>query len=125
MGEGVAHEVHPTALPGRLQHLGHSGLEALMGIGDHQLHSAQATAHQTTQEVRPERLGFRGADAHAEDFAHTIGIHRHGDYHRDRDDPPGLPYLDVSGIDPQVGPVALDGPVEEGMHALIDLAGQA
>ena len=34
MGQGVAHEVHPAALPGGVQHLGDGGLDALMGIGD-------------------------------------------------------------------------------------------
>ena len=42
MGEGIAHEVDPAALPGRVQHLGDRGLDALMGVGDHELHAAQA-----------------------------------------------------------------------------------
>jgi hypothetical protein len=34
MGEHVAHEVDPAALPGGVQDLGYGGLQALMGIRD-------------------------------------------------------------------------------------------
>src|ERR1043166_3908387 len=38
-----------------------------------------------------------------------------------RDDPPGLAHLQVGGVDPQVGPLALDRAAEEGVHPLVDL----
>jgi hypothetical protein len=41
------------------------------------------------------------------------------------DDAPGLPRLHVGGIDPQVRPVAFQGPVEERADALVDLRAQA
>ena len=40
MGERVAHEVDAAALPGRAQNLGGGGLQALVGVGDNQLHPA-------------------------------------------------------------------------------------
>jgi hypothetical protein len=49
--QGVAGEVHAAALPGGPQHLRHGGLQALMGIGDDQLHAAQPAALQAAQEV--------------------------------------------------------------------------
>jgi len=66
-----------------------------------------------------ERLG--GADVHAEHLAPAVGVdaHRHDD--RDRDDAAGLADLHVGGVDPQIRPVALDRPVEEGLHPLINL----
>ena len=95
-----------------------------MGVGDDQLHPAQTATRQRAQEARPERLGLRGPDAHAQDFALPLGVHRDGDYHRHRDDPPGLPDLHVGRIDPQVGPVTLDRAVQEGAHPLVDLGAQ-
>jgi hypothetical protein len=44
MRQSVPHEVNPAALPGGAEHLGDSGLDALMGIGDDELHAAQASA---------------------------------------------------------------------------------
>ncbi len=40
---------------------------------------------------------------------------------RDRDDAAVAPDLHVGGVDPQVGPVALDRAIEECPHALVDL----
>jgi hypothetical protein len=40
MGQDIAHEVHAAALPGGAQHLGDGGLDALMGVRDHQPHPA-------------------------------------------------------------------------------------
>jgi hypothetical protein len=42
----------------------------------------------------------------------------------DADDPSGLAGLDVGRVDPQVRPVALDRPVQERAHALVELAAQ-
>ena len=69
-------------------------------------------------------LGFRWADIHAEHFAPAIAVDAHRDDHRDRDDPPVLADLHIGGVDPQVGPVALDRAVEEGVDALVDLLAQ-
>ena len=95
-----------------------------MGVRDDQLYATQATPHKASQEVCPERLGFRRANPHAQDFAATIGVHGHGDYDGDRDDAPGLPHLDVSSIDPEIGPVAFKWAIKEGVDPLINLASQ-
>jgi len=39
VAEGITEEVDGAALPGSAQHLGDRGLEALVGVGDHQLDS--------------------------------------------------------------------------------------
>lgn len=62
MGKNIAHEVDTAALPGVVQHLGNGGLDAFVGVGDHQLDAAQATAGELAQERGPERLGLGGAD---------------------------------------------------------------
>ena len=95
-----------------------------MRVGDHQLHPAQAPTRQRAQEARPERLGLRGPDAHAQHFALPVGVHRDGDYHGHRDDPPGLPHLHVGRVDPQIRPVAFDRAIQERPHPLVDLGAQ-
>jgi hypothetical protein len=62
MGQHIAHEVHPTALPGGAEDLLHGRLDAFMGIGDDQLDAAQAAPGELAQEGGPEGLGFRRAD---------------------------------------------------------------
>jgi hypothetical protein len=55
---------HVTALPGGTQDLGRRGLDALMGIRDHQVHALEAAAGQLAQEGCPEGFRFRGTDGH-------------------------------------------------------------
>jgi hypothetical protein len=52
------------------------------------------------------------------------GIGRHGDYGGDRDYAAALALLQVGGVEPQIWPLAGERPVEEGMHALVDLLAQ-
>jgi hypothetical protein len=92
-----------------------------MAVGDDQLHAAQAAPSELAQEGGPERLGLRGADLHAEHFAPAIAVDANGDDDRHRDDAAVLAHLHISGIDPEIGPVALDGAVEESFDLLIDL----
>ena len=98
------------------QHLGDGGLDALVGVGDHQLDAAQAAPRELAQELGPEGLGLRGADIHAQHLAPAVGVDADRDDHRHRDDAAVLARLHVGGVDPQIGPVALDRPVEEGLH---------
>lgn len=116
--------MHTAALPSRIENLGHSGFQAFVGVGDDQLYAPQATSHEAAQEVCPVRLGLRWPNPHAQDFAATASVHGPGDYYGDRDDAPGLPHLDVGGIDPEIGPVAFKRAIKEGVNALINLACQ-
>ena len=54
-----------------------------MGVGHHQLDTAQAAAGELAQERRPERLGLGGADVHAQYFAPAIAVGTDRDDHRD------------------------------------------
>jgi hypothetical protein len=125
MGEGVAHEVHPAALPGGAEHAGDRCLDALVRIRDHQFDPGQAAALQLAQEVDPEGLGLRHADGHAEHLTPAVGVDRDGDGHCHGDDTSGLAHLHVGGVNPEIGPVAFDRALEEGVHALVDLIAQA
>ena len=81
-----------------------------MRIGDDQLDATQATSGQTAQELGPERLGLAVADGHAEHFAPAIGVDCHGNDHRHRHYMMVAAGFDVGGIQPEIGPVALDRP---------------
>ncbi len=50
MGQHVAHEMDAIALPSGAQHLGDGSLDALVGVGDHQLDATQAPTRQLAQE---------------------------------------------------------------------------
>jgi hypothetical protein len=60
--EGIAQEMDCAALPGAAQHPGDRGLEALVGVRDHQLDASQAAADQAAQALAPERLGLGRPD---------------------------------------------------------------
>ena len=81
VAEAVPEEVHGAALPGAAQEAGDRGLEPLVGVGDDQLHAAQAARDQRAQEVGPERLGLGLADVDAEDLAPAGLVHAVGDHH--------------------------------------------
>jgi hypothetical protein len=92
-----------------------------MGIGDHQLDPSEAALHQALEEGRPECLRFGGTDPEADDLAAAVGVGGDGYYRGHRDDAAALAHLEVSGIEPEIGPVALERAVEEGADPLVDL----
>jgi len=47
---------------------------ALVGIGDHQLDTAQTTSSELVQQLSPEGLGLGRSDIHAEHFAAAIAV---------------------------------------------------
>lgn len=92
-----------------------------MAIGDDELHPAQTTPRQLAQKSGPEGLRFGGTDIHAQNLTPTVAVDADGDDDRHRDDPAGLAHLHIGRVDPQIGPVALDRPVEEGLDPFVDL----
>lgn len=64
IGQGIVREMAAAALPTGAQQLGDRRLDAFMGIGDYQLHTAQAPARQFAQEGSPEGFSFQGAAVH-------------------------------------------------------------
>ena len=64
------------------------------------------------------------ADRHTEYFAPAVTVDTDGDDDGDRDDAAGPPNLYVGRVHPEVGPVAFDRAIEEGLHTYIDLLAQ-
>jgi hypothetical protein len=95
-----------------------------VGVGDDELHAAQAAAGELAQELHPERLGLRGPDVHAENPAPTVCVDADRDDHRHRDDAPVPADLQIGRVDPEVGPVALRRPIEERRDPLVDLSAE-
>jgi hypothetical protein len=59
-----------------------------------------------------------------DDLASAIGVDCHSDYRGDRDDAAALARFRGGGVEPQRRPFAGERPVEEGVHALVDLPAQ-
>ena len=114
--------MHAAPLPCGAEHLGDGRLQPLMRVRDDQLDAAQAAPGEAAQELDPERLGLAVADGHAEHLAPAVGVDADGDDHGDGDDVVVAADLHVGGVEPDIGPIAFDRPVEEGVHALVDLA---
>ncbi len=124
MGQQVAHEMHAAALPSGMEDLGDRGLQPFMGVRDHQLDAAQAAAGELAQELGPEGLGLRGADVQPEHLAPAVTVDADRDDGRDRDDAAGFAHLQIGGVQPDIGPVALERPVEERLHLVVQLGAQ-
>jgi len=60
----------------------------------------------------------------ADDLAPALGVHGRRDYCRHGDDAAALAHLEVGGVEPQVGPLAVEGALEKGVLALVDLLAQ-
>lgn len=120
----VAHEVHPAALPGRAQHLGYGRFQSLTSVRDDELDAAQAAPRELAQEVGPEGLRFGRADRKAQHLAPAVAVDTDRDDHGDRDDAPVAACLHIGGVKPNVGPLALQRPVQERLDLVVDLAAQ-
>ena len=108
-----------------MQHLGDGGLDALVGVGDHQLDAAKPAARELAQELGPERLGLGGPNIHAQNLAPAITVDADRDDHRNRHNAPALAHLQVGRVDPQIGPVAFNRATQEGFYFLVDLLAQS
>ena len=95
-----------------------------MGIRDDQLDALPPALDQALQKSQPERLGFGGAKAEADNLAPAFGRDSNGDYCGNRDDAAALAYLQVGGVEPQIAPFALDRPLQESRYPLLDILAQ-
>ena len=96
--------MNPTALVSGVEDPPRGGAQALVIIGDHQLHAAQATIGQGAQEVGPERFGLGGAGGDAQNLALAVLVDRDGHYHGTAHNPATIARLHVSRVEPEIGP---------------------
>ena len=61
----------------------------------------------------------------AQHLAPAVGVDADGHDDGHRDNVVIAADFDVGGVQPEIGPVALDRPGQEGIHTLVDLAAQA
>ena len=101
MGQGVAHPVDATALPGCFEDPGDGGFEACMRVADDQSDAPQAANAQGSKELGPECLGLGRADTEADDLTASLGVGGHGDYCGDWYDPSALAHLQIGGVEPE------------------------
>jgi hypothetical protein len=95
-----------------------------VGVGDHQLHPGQAAADQAAQELPPERLGLGCAHIQADDLPLPAGVHPVGDHQGMVLHPAAGADLLNLGVQPQVRVGALQGPLPERRHLLVQAAAQ-
>src|SRR3954470_8281358 len=85
---------------------------------------------------RPRRVSLRknsvqnvsasdGPNIHAKDFSPAVTVDADRDNDGDGDDAASLPHLHISGVQPDIGPVAFQRTGQEGLNSLVDLAAQA
>src|SRR5579883_197118 len=77
------------------------------------------------RELDPERLGFGRTDVHAQHFAPAVRVDADRDDDRDRDDAVIAADFDVSRVEPDIGPIAFERPIEKGFDPRVDLLAQA
>jgi hypothetical protein len=58
------------------------------------------------------------------DLAPAIGVHRHSDYRRHRDNSPAFALLQIGRVQPQIRPLAAKRTVEERMNPFVDVLAQ-
>jgi hypothetical protein len=117
--------VDPAALPRRAEDLDDGCLQTFMRVRNHQPGAAQAAPRQAAQELDLERFGLAVARDHAEHFASAVGVDANRDNYRNGDNLMVAPDFDKGGVQLNIGPVALDWPGEEHVHALVDLIAHA
>jgi hypothetical protein len=121
MAAHLAQEVDGASLPGAAEDLADRRFQALVLIGDHQLDAMQAAGHQRSEELPPEGPGLGRADIERDHLAVAGLVDRIGDHQRLAAHPPvGIAHLLHLGVEPQVGVAALQRPLAEGHHLLVE-----
>src|SRR6516165_5358109 len=105
--------MNSAPLPGRTEHAGDRVAQPVVSVGDDQLDPLETALDQALEKSRPERFGFGRAETQADDLAPAFGGNRHGDYCGDRDNAAAIANLKVGRVEPQIGPLAVDRPVEK------------
>lgn len=124
VGQGIPHPMNSAPLEGGVEHAPGGGAQALVVIGDDELHAAQAAIGERAEEVGPERLRLGRPGGDAQHLALAVLVDRDGDYRGTADDPAAVADLQVGGVKPEIRPAPFERPAEEGVHAGVDLGAE-
>ena len=105
---------------GAVQGLRDRGLQAGVGVGDDQLRPGQAALDQAAEEAFPERLRLALADVEADHLPVAALMDGVGEHQCFRHHAAAVTDLLDLGIKPQIRVAALERPVPERLHLLIE-----
>jgi hypothetical protein len=91
-----------------------------MGVGEDQLHPAEAAFDQAAEQGAPEGLGLGLADVKADHLAVAGLVHCIGEHQRPADDAAAIADLLDLRIKPQIGITTLERPVGERLDLLVE-----
>jgi hypothetical protein len=124
VAEHVPEEVHRASLPRTAEHLGDRLAEAVVGVRDAQAHTLESAGAQATEELPPERLGLGRTHVQADDLTAAALVDPVGDHQRLVPDPAGLADPFHLGVQPQIRIAALQWPLPEHPHLLVQAPAQ-
>src|SRR6266508_1823826 len=126
VGLQVAHEVGATPLPRRSgKRCPNRMHQAQVIIGDHELHTGEASYHEVPEERRPARAVLGGEDVEAQDLPPPVAVDRRPHHRGHGADPTGLPAPDLERIEPHVRVrAAVEGPGPERLDLLVQVLGE-
>ena len=90
-----------------------------MGVRDAQAHALESAGPQAAEELPPERLGLGRTHVQADDLPAAALVDPVGDHQRLVADPAGLADPFHLGVQPQIRVAALQRPLPEHPHLLI------
>jgi hypothetical protein len=116
----------PASLPaGTRQHRGNRGLQALVGVGDDQLHPVQAAGDQVAQQGGPPGAVLAGDQVDAEHLAAAVGVDASRDHHAHACDAVVVAAAHRKRVQPHIGVGAsVQRPGAEGGHRRVQAGGQ-
>jgi hypothetical protein len=124
VAQHVAQEVDRAPLPRAAEHLGDRLPQTIVGVRDAQAHALESAGAQAAEELAPERLGLSLPDVQADDLTAAALVDPVGDHQRLVPDPAGLADPFHLGVQPQVRVAALQRPLPERPHLLIQPTAQ-
>ena len=118
--ERLAQEMDGAALPRAAEHLPDRLFQPRVRVGNDDLDAGEAALDQRAEEAAPERLRLALTDVEPDHLPVAGLVDGVGEHERLLHDPAAVPDLLDLRVQPQVGVAALQRPVPEGLHLLVE-----